>query len=316
MGIENLNCLDTKVETYRKLNSAIDALNTTADMDLSNLSNLGQAKFDEKAYANEVLKKNQITNCILECPQEISSDNTIADPNDTYRGIGYIGSTIWIDKGLKYLIPKDRNADGTLNNIEITTTKFYSRTLSTLGNGTWALLLTREGGITTHRLSACSYDFNNNHNLVSNNEVSVVANLGSYTITDGVITEFNVQKPIRLASYEETVNLSNLSDEGKNTIATLAQFDPYSPITIANPKSYYQVPCDCVVYAVMDNTHNPAGTKAIRVSRDGTNESYATAAFGNYGFNMSIFVPKGWYVKVTPVSTVNVCQYYPIKGAK
>ena len=35
-----------------------------------------------------------------------------------FNGFGYIGSTIWVDKGVKGLIPNGRNADGSLNNIE------------------------------------------------------------------------------------------------------------------------------------------------------------------------------------------------------
>lgn len=42
--------------------------------------------------------------------------------DQVFNGMGYIGSTVWIDKGVKGLIPKGRNPDGTLNNIEYTTT--------------------------------------------------------------------------------------------------------------------------------------------------------------------------------------------------
>ena len=40
-----------------------------------------------------------------------------------FNGMGYIGSTIWVDKGVKGLIPNGRNEDGSLNNIEYTTEK-------------------------------------------------------------------------------------------------------------------------------------------------------------------------------------------------
>ena len=38
--------------------------------------------------------------------------------NQVFNGFGYIGSTVWVDKGVKFLCPNGRNADGTLNNIE------------------------------------------------------------------------------------------------------------------------------------------------------------------------------------------------------
>ena len=40
-----------------------------------------------------------------------------------FNGMGFIGSSIWIDKGVKGLIPNGRNPDGTLNNIEFVTTR-------------------------------------------------------------------------------------------------------------------------------------------------------------------------------------------------
>ena len=36
--------------------------------------------------------------------------------DQVFNGMGYIGSTIWLDKGVKGLIPNGRNEDGTLNN--------------------------------------------------------------------------------------------------------------------------------------------------------------------------------------------------------
>lgn len=40
-----------------------------------------------------------------------------------FNGMGYIGSTVWVDKGVKCLIPNGRNEDGSLRNIESTLTK-------------------------------------------------------------------------------------------------------------------------------------------------------------------------------------------------
>ena len=39
----------------------------------------------------------------------------------SFNGMGYIGRTLWLDKGVKVLVGTDRNADGTINNTEITT---------------------------------------------------------------------------------------------------------------------------------------------------------------------------------------------------
>lgn len=51
------------------------------------------------------------------------SSGTITSIKQIFNGFGYIGSTIWADKGIKGLIPNGRNEDGTLKNTEFTTDK-------------------------------------------------------------------------------------------------------------------------------------------------------------------------------------------------
>ena len=46
------------------------------------------------------------------------STTGIKSLDQVFNGMGYIGSTVWVDKGVKGLIPNGRNADGTLRNIE------------------------------------------------------------------------------------------------------------------------------------------------------------------------------------------------------
>lgn len=42
-----------------------------------------------------------------------------------FNGVGYIGYFYWVDKGVKCLLPKGRNSDGTLKNLEYTTNFSY-----------------------------------------------------------------------------------------------------------------------------------------------------------------------------------------------
>ena len=71
-------------------------IDTKANKDLSNLTPTGEKHF---------LNKKQITNCILETPS---------------NWMTYSGSQVTIKAGTKYLVPNGRNADGTLNNAEVT----------------------------------------------------------------------------------------------------------------------------------------------------------------------------------------------------
>ena len=48
----------------------------------------------------------------------VKSDGTITSIDQVFNGFGYIGSTVWVDKGVKGLIPLKRTKDETLNNVE------------------------------------------------------------------------------------------------------------------------------------------------------------------------------------------------------
>ena len=82
-------------------------------------------------------------------PIGIITRNTgdITSLNQIFNGFGIIGSTIWCDKGVKAFIPNGRNTDGTLNNIEITTStvKLINRDIPSIGM--WHFTLTSNGDI-------------------------------------------------------------------------------------------------------------------------------------------------------------------------
>lgn len=61
------------------------------------------------------------------------SSGTVTSIQQVFNGFGYIGSTVWVDKGVKGLIPNGRNADGSLNNKEVITDKLN---IITIGNYT------------------------------------------------------------------------------------------------------------------------------------------------------------------------------------
>ena len=65
--------------------------------------------------------KGTITEHICSLPLLISrNDATVlhSSIDEVFNGVGYIGNVVWIDKGVKGLIPNGRNEDGTLKNAE------------------------------------------------------------------------------------------------------------------------------------------------------------------------------------------------------
>ena len=67
--------------------------------------------------------------------------------NQIFNGMGYIGSIIWVDKGVKGLIPNGRNEDGSLNNIEFTTSNVT--TINMLGSSPTIISVNQNGTLTS-----------------------------------------------------------------------------------------------------------------------------------------------------------------------
>lgn len=71
-----------------------------------------------------------------------------------FNGRGFIGSTTWIDKGLKVIAPNGRNEDGTLNNIEITTPNIAIETTTTGSNMYYQHLQINDDGTVSNAYSS------------------------------------------------------------------------------------------------------------------------------------------------------------------
>lgn len=90
---------------------------------------------------NNIIKRSEnsgatwIDNECIALPYCINVKNTTGtvSVDQVFNGMGYISSTIWVDKGVKGLIPNGRNADGSLINEEVITDKLN---IITIGNYT------------------------------------------------------------------------------------------------------------------------------------------------------------------------------------
>ena len=69
----------------------------------------------------------------------VATTNGVTSIDQVFNGMGYIGSTVWVDKGVKGLIPNGRNEDGSLKNIEFTTDKVLTITNKNNFAYTWIL---------------------------------------------------------------------------------------------------------------------------------------------------------------------------------
>lgn len=122
-----------------------------------------------------------------------------------FNGFGYIGSTLFCDKGIKVLISNGKNADGTLKNIEYTTPKVITGTLDVARNNTYFCLRTN-GTLAIH--SNLKYNENSNYNYVDGVGIiyGVPFAIGT-TTTNGVITKYkSLANAVYLADANKTVS--------------------------------------------------------------------------------------------------------------
>ena len=140
----------------------------------------------------------------------INKDDTgFASIDQVFNGMGYIGSTVWVDKGVKGLAPNGRNADGTLNNREFTTDKVLTYTSGKYANSRYITLSATAVNIPYR--SYYSYDSFNNINLVQGGRVvnAVVGSLN--TDNNGVISNFQPKFPFRAIDYSDKSEISSWS---------------------------------------------------------------------------------------------------------
>jgi hypothetical protein len=141
-----------------------------------------------------------------------TSDSTqITSIDQIFNGMGYIGSTIWVDKGVKGLIPDGRNADGTLNNIEVVTQKVLTITFAsnlTTQPNTARVLINQTGTGLFARIG--SFDAENNYILGANGVDKLFGCIFAEngTVTNGVVDSFDFKKPFRAVDYNDISNLT------------------------------------------------------------------------------------------------------------
>ena len=131
----------------------------------------------------------------------------------TFNGIGYFGSTIWLDKGLKVLVPNGKNEDGSLNNIEYTIDKFRLYAPYTFNRNKQPLVLSINPNLhifgtgtnmyyeSKQRPTLATYItwFNTAENKMYHTyDTTDLVNypcvyLGSCTLTNGRISDFNIK---------------------------------------------------------------------------------------------------------------------------
>lgn len=141
--------------------------------------------------------------------------NLYGSVTQIFNGMGYIGSTIWVDKGIKCLIPNGRNEDGSLNNIEHTTSKVGILNAGTSNAKFYAVIDTSKGegvflpsyssiGKTRYYDSETNYWYINATNGTGGEKAQWCMLSGYiYTGNNKIITSASFNKPFRAVDYSQ-----------------------------------------------------------------------------------------------------------------
>lgn len=142
----------------------------------------------------------------------------IADVKTIMNGVHCLGSSFFVDKGVKVLCSNGRNPDGTLNNVEVefTDVGVYTQT----DNLTGEYWVQASGSNFVGRLLKTwwKYDFVNNYIVSGNGEIARTTMVGEFSISSGKITSFKPYNTFHAIDYNEAVKRSGDTMYGDLTL--------------------------------------------------------------------------------------------------
>lgn len=245
--------------------------------------------------------------------------NIVASLDQVFNGMGYIGSHVWVDKGVKGLLPNGINEDGTLRNIEWVnpSLKLTSRNTTglkplTIGIGRSIVIgsspYTESATPLPATGSGYSMYLNTSENIfyinsgsawnASQNFLVATLNMG----TDGVINGLDAKQPFRAMDYNNYA--ANLDGEWIAKSITLAEEVTFSNNNETTFSLAGYLPDDNNVYEII-----------ISLAGNTTNVCHYNISTG---YNAMVgFLTRniaGAFI-TTPVSTARLLRFFPTSTA-
>ncbi len=186
---------------------------------------------------------------------EITVNNgKVTSIDQVFNGFGYIGSTIYALPGVKGLIPNGRNADGSLKNIEFTTSNvaIFNRTYPNDSGKNYYFLypdntITDNGNliIQDHEPSSWNYEvwFDIANNLIKYNDGTTIFKVeavvfGASFYSSGKITSFTPKTVFHALDYNDKSTISGWSMPSSR----------YIDLTLGASGSTYTAPANGYLY--------------------------------------------------------------------
>lgn len=257
-----------------------------------------------------------------------SDTYTFGSIKQVFNGMGYIGRTLWLEKGVKVLIGTGRNADGTIKNTEITT-KLLIKTSHTYTED--RLLLYKKSGalediLPQRYLIGLKKDMPTTisetsvHNYFCTDTLETYWTSGSKTTNwqqaenktpiavygaikedDGkTITHLTPYQAFRAVDYNEFSALSNnaLQNSDKTTITTWGfPSSKYTDLTWGATDSTYTAPANGWYYACKNSGYADRAVSLQNLSNGMWSRTFS--ASGQNFLTAIVPVKKGDIVKLT-----------------
>ena len=153
------------------------------------------------------------------CLATMQSGNYVS-VDSVFNGMGYIGSTVWVDKGIKFLIPRGRNNDGSLKNQEYTKQNITIGTVASDANGSYSIRqadseyfdIQRSSLFYYQKTKPTSWGWWYNDNINNWHQMDLYPNTMAQTVicelsvTNGTITSLTPKQPFRAVDYNDFNN--------------------------------------------------------------------------------------------------------------
>lgn len=222
-----------------------------------------------------------------------------------FNGFGYIGSTVFALPDVKGLIPDGRNADGSLKNIETSTSKIVTRTFSSAYNGTYNILI---GGNEFGALKAIySYNELENRNKDGSSDYNLCY-VGILNIVSGAIKSFLPKTVFHALDYNDTDFIAHQAMPSNR----------YVDLTLGASAATYTAPADG--WVIFRRTSTASGQYIQLVNNTSANLQYFVQSGANSGvIGVSMPVKKGdnFLVSYTLGSANNqIFRFIYAQGAK
>ena len=246
-------------------------------------------------------------------------NGAISSIDEVFNGLGQIGSHIWRGKGIKYLVPNGRNEDGSLNNIEVTTTNV---TTQTIGANTYYITLSNNGTQGKARKAdtffqeetPTNYMTNSSWYKPSENQWYRYTNnqwtkiymcpIGEFTANSSRVTNFKTYNAFRAVDYNDKAQIGTWSLPSAK----------YTDLTLGASGSAYTMPVNGWIYFLGDWNNQSTYIQIQNVTKGYKLQTPSISALGYYGLMMPVSMGDSIKISYTVAPTNVTLRIMHLQG--